>query len=309
VTILLLESLHAEAEALLDGADGVVRAVAPDDPGPDIPYADVRAIVTRGRGPVNAALIERCPRLRAIARAGVGVDNVDLPVAHARGIPVLYAPGSNTATTAEHAIALMLALARRIPAQARAVAEGRWEERARYDGDEVCGKTLGIVGYGAIGRRVAHVAGALGMQVVVAEHPGLVCEHPAMPLAELLRRADFVSLHLPLRADTRGLIGAAQLAAMRPDAILVNTARGALVDQRALAAALAARSIGGFAADVLDPEPPAPGEPLLRGERVLITPHVASLTATTYRELCLLTARHVLKVLRGEPLDPRWVHS
>jgi len=308
VTILLLESLHAEAEALLSEAGGVVRAAAPDHPGPEIHYEDVRAIVTRGRGPVSAALIGRCPRLRTVARAGVGIDNVDLAAARARGILVLYAPGSNTATTAEHAIALMLALARRIPAQARAVAEGRWEERARYDGDEVCGKTLGIVGYGAIGRRVARIAAALGMQVVVAAHPSLACEHPVMPLAELLRRADFVSLHLPLRAETRGLIGAAELAAMKPGAILLNTARGALVDQHALAAALAARRIGGFAADVLDPEPPAPGEPLLRGERVLITPHVASLTASTYRELCLLTARNVLAALRGEPLDPRWVH-
>ncbi len=308
MTVLLLESLHPAAEELLAAHGTVVRAAAPSAPGPLLPYGEVSAIITRGRGPVTAELIARCPQLRVIARAGVGVDNVDLAAARARGLAVLYAPGANTATTAEHAIALLLALARRIPEAARAVAEGRWEERGGYAGDEACGKTLGIVGYGEIGRRVARIATALGMQVTVASRPGLTCEHPLLPLPELLRRSDFVSLHLPLTPDTRNLIGAAQLALMKPGACLVNTARGALVDQRAVAAALALGALGGYAADVLDPEPPPADEPLLREPRALITPHVASLTAATYRELCLLTARNVLAQLRGAAIDPRWVH-
>lgn len=309
MSVLLLESLHPEAEALLAAAGDVARAAEPNAPGPDLPYARLQAILTRGRGRIDAALMARCPDLKVVARSGVGVDNVDLDAARARGIPVLYAPGGNTATTAEHAIALLLAFTRRVPQCARAVAEGRWEERGSYGGDEACGKTLGIVGYGAIGKRVARIAAALGMEVLVAERTGLSSEHRMMPLPELLSRADFVSLHLPLTEATRGLIGAAELARMKPGACLINTARGQLVDQRALAAALASGRLGGFAADVLDPEPPAANDPILRSERVLITPHVASLTASTYRELCLTTARNVLTLLRGEELDPRFVRA
>lgn len=308
MSILLLESLHPEAEVLLASEWPLARASAPEEPGPKVACSSVLAILTRGRGPVHAALIARCPQLKVIARAGVGVDNVDLAAARSRKVPVLFAPGANAATTAEHAIALMLALSRRLPEQARAVAEGRWEERAHYGGDEVHGKTVGIVGYGGIGKRVARVAAALGMEVIVAARPGLACEHPQLSLPELLGRAHFVSLHLPLRPETRGLIGAAELAAMRPGACLINTARGSLVDQAAVAAALTSGRLGGFAADVLDPEPPTPHDPLLRHPRALITPHVASLTASTYRELCMLSARHVLAILRGETVDARFVH-
>lgn len=309
MSVLLLESLHPEAEALLAAAGEVARAAEPNAPGPDQPYARLQAILTRGRGRIDAALMARCPQLKVVARSGVGVDNVDLDAARARGIPVLYAPGGNTATTAEHAIALLLAFTRRVPQCARAVAEGRWEERGSYAGDEACGKKLGIVGYGAIGKRVARIAAALGMEVLVAERTGMSCEHAMVPLPELLRRADFVSLHLPLTEATRGLIGAAELALMKPGACLINTARGPLVDQKALAAALASGRLGGFAADVLDPEPPAAHDPILRSERALITPHVASLTASTYRELCVVTARNVLAILAGQPVDARFLFA
>ena len=163
MTVLLLESLHADAHALLVAASEVVVDATPQVSAAGPPFPRVRAILTRGRGRVTAALLARCPSLQVVARAGVGLDNLDLAACKQRGIPVLYAPGSNTATTAEHAIALLLALVRRIAPSSRAVAEGRWEERARYDGDEACGKTLGIVGFGAIGQRVARIASALGM--------------------------------------------------------------------------------------------------------------------------------------------------
>lgn len=305
--ILLLENLHQDAHALLAGHAELLLAGGPGDPGGGVPFDRVRAVITRGRGRVDRALIERCPRLTVAARAGVGLDNVDLEAAARRGIRVLYAPGGNTATTAEHTIALLLAVLRRIGVMSRAVAEGRWEDRNTYAGDEARGKTLGIVGFGAIGRRVAEIAGALGMDIVVAGHRGIQAPHPVLPLPELLARADVVTLHLPLRDDTRGLIGAEQLAAMKPGAFLVNTARGALINQKALAEALSGGRLGGFAADVLDAEPPAPDDPLLRSDRVLITPHVAALTAGTYRAVCLLTARNVLAVLRGEAVDPRFV--
>jgi len=306
MVVLLLETLHADAQALLAASSEVVLAEDPSA-ATATPFERVRAIITRSRGRVSATLLARCPRLQVVARAGVGVDNIDLEAARRLGVIVLVTRGANTATTAEHTIALLLALTRRIDEMARAVAAGRWEDRARYDGDEAAGKLLGIVGFGAIGQRVAAIAAALGLEVVVAAHPGVTTHFRVLPLPTLLREADFVSLHLPLTATTRGLIGAKELATMKPTACLINTARGALVDQAALAIAIANGKLGGFAADVLDGEPPAPDEPLLRCERVLVTPHVASLTQSTYRAMCLLAASNVLAVLRGEPPSDRCV--
>jgi phosphoglycerate dehydrogenase-like enzyme len=306
MTVLLLESLHPDAEALLAAAGPIVRATDPNAPATD--FAAVQAILARGRGRIGAPLLARCPSLRVIARAGAGLDNLDTAAAQARGIPVVHAPGANTRTVAEHTIALILDLARGITASARAVAAGRWEERAGYRGDELSGLLLGIVGFGSIGRRTAELAQAFGMRIVVAAHPQRPAAGdtpPSLPLAELLACADVVSLHLPLTPATRALLGPAEFARMRPGALLVNTARGALIDMPALREALASGRLGGFAADVLDQEPPAPGDPLLALPQVVLTPHVASLTAATYRSLCVFTAENVVRVLRGEAPDPR----
>lgn len=311
--ILLLESLHPEAEALLERAGPVLRAVDPNEPPAEL--SGMRAILTRGRGRIQEALLARCPVLAVIARAGAGLDNLDTAAAARRGIAVIHAPGANTSTVAEHTLALMLDLARGITRSARAVAAGRWEERARYRGDELDGLTLGIVGFGSIGRRVAALASAFGMHVLVAAHASRADapartegdSYPRLPLHELLASADIITLHVPLTPATRHLIGAAELACMKPGALLVNTARGALVDMPGLRSALARGALGGFAADVLDVEPPATDDPLLAAENVLFTPHVASLTAATYRTLCLFTAENVARVLRGEPADPRSV--
>ena len=306
--ILLLESLHPEAEALLESVGPVLRAADPNEPPAEL--AGVRAILTRGRGRIPEALLARCPALVVIARAGAGLDNLDTAAAARREIAVIHAPGANTGTVAEHTLALMLDLARGITRSARAVATGRWEERARYRGDELGGLTLGIVGFGNIGRRVAELASAFRMHVLVAAHASRAevrDSYPRLPLPELLASADVVTLHLPLTPATRNLIGAAELARMRRGALLVNTARGALVDMSALRAALLRGTLGGFAADVLDVEPPAPDDPLLVAENVLLTPHVASLTEATYRTLCRYTAENVARVLRGEAPDPRSV--
>ncbi|NOT31094.1 MAG: phosphoglycerate dehydrogenase, partial [Planctomycetes bacterium] len=220
------------------------------------------------------------------------------------------APGANTNTVAEHTLALMLDLARGITRGARAVAAGRWEERAHYRGDELAGLSLVIVGFGSIGQRVATLAAAFGMHVRVAAHPArpdAPGPYPRLPLHELLASADVVTLHVPLTPATRSLLGAAELACMKPGALLVNTARGALIDMPALRSALACGALGGFAADVLDVEPPRPDDPLLTADNVLLTPHVASLTAATYRTLCLVTAENVVRVLRGEAPEPRSV--
>ena len=304
--ILLLESLHAEAEALLAQSGDLLRAAEPNQPPADL--ARVRAILTRGRGRIPEALLARCPALAVIARAGAGLDNLDTAAAARRGIPVIFAPGANTNTVAEHTLALMLDLARGITRDARAVAQGRWEERARYQGDELGGLVLGIVGLGSIGKGVAQLAEAFGMRVIVAEHRGAQGSYPILPLHELLAAADVVSLHVPLTPATRNLLGANELACMKRGARLVNTARGALIDMPALRGALLSGALGGFAADVLDVEPPAGDEVLLGMPNVLLTPHVASLTAATYRALCLSTASNVVRVLRGETPEPRSVY-
>ncbi len=306
--ILLLESLHADAEALLANEGEVVRAVDPNEPPSEL--AKVRAILTRGRGRIGDALLARCLELSVIARAGAGLDNLDTAAAARRGVVVIHAPGANTNTVAEHTLALILDLARGITRSARAVAAGRWAERDRYHGDELGGLVLGIVGYGNIGRRVAALGEAFGMRVVVAEHASRSSAsgaHARLPLGELLALADVVSLHVPLTPRTRTLLGAAEFAAMKRGALLVNTARGALIDMPALRSALASGALGGFAADVLDVEPPERGDALLATENVVLTPHVASLTAATYRAMCVSTAANVVRVLRGEPPEPRSV--
>jgi D-3-phosphoglycerate dehydrogenase len=207
----------------------------------------------------------------------------------------------NGRTVAEHTLALMLDLVRRITPWANLCADGRWEDRRNYQGGELAGLTLGVLGYGNIGKRVARLASAFEMRVIVAARRGkaIECEYPMLPLEELLSAADVITLHLPLTKETTGILGVEQIARMKPSACVINTARGALIDQSALRAALLAGRLGGFAADVLDVEPPAADDPLLRSPRVLLTPHVASLTSTTYREMCLFTAENVVAVLEG----------
>ncbi len=302
MAILLLETLHPEAEALLAAAGEIHRASATAAPHSDTPWERITAVLTRGRGQVNATLVERCPSLKVVARAGVGLDNVDLESVRRRGAAVIYTPGVNTATVAEHTLTLLLTLVRDVLPMAKAAA-GSWQRRDGYRGDEIGGKTLGIIGFGAIGRRVAALAQAFDMKVIVARHEGTVTELPTPTLPTLLGLADVVTLHAPLTDGTRGLIGARELRLMKPGAFLVNTARGALIDQRALEEALKTGHLGGFAADVLDPEPPAVDEPLVRSDRVVVTPHVASLTARTYREMCLMAARNVIAILDDKAPD------
>ncbi len=296
--IILLETLHPDAEALLADYAPTQHADA-DAIGSTVDAGTVNAILTRGKGRIDRALIERCANLRVVARCGVGLDNLDTVAAAEHGVPVIYAPGSTTVAVAEHALLLMLALARRVQMLANAVDVGDWAVRNSYSGMELAGKTLGIVGLGDIGRRTAELGEALGMSVITSSRRSTSDCFTALPLDELLQRADVISLHTALTDETRGLIGARELALMRPHALLINTARGGLIDQAALRQALIGNKIGGFAADVLDPEPPAADDPLLGRDNVLLTPHVAALTDSTYREICVRTARNVLAVLRG----------
>jgi D-3-phosphoglycerate dehydrogenase / 2-oxoglutarate reductase len=304
VTILLLETLHPDAEAALAEAGRVVLAEGPDEAIATVQGGGVEAILTRGRGQVRRALLQAGAQLRVVARAGVGLDNVDVAAASELGIPVINSPGSTTVAVAEQTMALMGALVRDLYTGVHAVRTGGWEARREYDGDDLAGKRLGVVGMGQIGQRVARLAAAYDMEVVYWSRREKQVPYPFLPLPELLASSDVVSLHVALTPDTRHLIGAPELAAMKPGSYLVNTARGAVVDQGAVHRALEGGRLAGFAADVLEQEPPDPADPILAHPRAMITPHTAALTRATYRMLCVRTARNVVAALRGEPVEP-----
>ena len=248
--------------------------------------------------PIDGPLLDACPRLRVVANYGVGVDNIDLGAAAERGVPVGNTPGVLTDATADLAFALLLAAARRLPQTARAVHDGEWGtwEPDGFLGHDVSGATLGIVGAGRIGEAVARRAGAFEMTVLTAT------SRAGTPLPELLERSDFVSLHVPLTPATRHLIGADALRRMKPTAILVNTARGPIVDTDALTRALHDGTIAGAALDVTDPEPLPPDHPLLAAPNVLVVPHIGSATPRTRARMADLAVDNVLAGLAGEPL-------
>jgi len=298
-TILLLETVHEDALALLEAEARVVPAYG-DRPLEDILAGEtIHAIVTRGRGQVNRALLDRCPELSVVTRCGVGLDNVDVAAATERGIRVVNAPGSNSATVAEHTLTLMLTLMRQIFRTVQETKAGNWAWRNQYEADELGGKTLGILGLGNIGRRVARLAEAFGM-TVVGHNLEDDSQYPNRPLEEVLSRADIVTMHLPLTPETNELINAERLQLMKPGALLINTARGQLIDQAALLEALDSGKLGGFGADVLADGPGDTRERLLRHPRTIITPHVASLTASTYRAMCVKTCQNTLAILHGQ---------
>ena len=245
--------------------------------------AGAHALIVRSETRVTADLLTRGPNLRVIARAGTGVDNIDVHAATRRGIAVMNAPGANTVSAAEHAMGLLLAQARHIPWAAEAMRRGEWD-RKRFEGTELRGKTIGIVGLGRIGGHVAQLARAFGMHVV-GHDPYLSPERAAelqiklLPLDQLLGQADVVTLHVAHTEQTHHLINAERLKLMKPTAVLVNTARGELVDEAALAEAVREKRIGGAAIDVFAVEPLPADAPLRKLERVILTPHLAASTA------------------------------
>jgi len=248
--------------------------------------------------PVDADLLAACPDLKAIANMAVGTDNIDLEAAAERGIPIGNTPDVLTDATADLAFALLLALARHIPQSAAQVREGRWRtwEPAAGLGADLAGATLGIVGRGRIGDAVVRRAEGFGMQVLASSR------RSGVPLAELLERADFVSLHCPLTPATRHLIGTDALARMKPTAYLVNTARGGVVDQAALRLALIAGEIAGAALDVTDPEPLPADDPLLEAPNLLVVPHVGSATVRTRERMAEMAVENLLAALAGRPM-------
>ncbi|PHN03382.1 2-hydroxyacid dehydrogenase [Flavilitoribacter nigricans] len=308
--VLLLESVSDHADLLLNKHLNVLVAETPTS---GIPLAEanpVHAIVTRGKGDVSEALIAACPKLEVISRCGVGLDNVNVDAATRKGIKVVNAPGINADTVAEHALTLMLALQRQLFSTVHAVKANNWDIRKTYDGDEIRGKTLGILGLGNIGKKVARLASAFGMSVVYWDaHKQEGVDYHFLPLEELLYQSDIMSLHLPLVPGTHQLIDEKAFGRMRPNAILINTSRGEVIDQQALIKALDRKLIAGFGADVLAVEPPATDDPLLQMDNVLITPHSASLTARTYNEMCVLTVQNTIDLLDGKAINQKYIFN
>jgi len=307
-TVLLPEPIEDEALQLLT-ASGLTILQAPDAKpktvAPLMSQAD--AIVLRTGIKMSAELLAAADRLMTISRTGAGVDNVDLPAATQKGIIVSSSVGSNTTTVAEHALALILALSKRLSALDRDLRKGNFRIRYAYLPGDLRGKTLGVIGCGRIGGEVARAChAALGMKVVA--HDDLLPENAKeelrtwvefMGLEELCRRADVITLHIPLTAQTRGLIDRRLLTVMKPQACIVNTSRGGILDESDLADALRSGSIAGAGLDVFEEEPPRPDNPLLALDNVILTPHAAALTRECVVRMAVLGAQRVLDVCEG----------
>lgn len=301
--ILLLESVVDEALQELKNKSQLFTAYQGESISEITEKNDIHAIITRGKGQVNKALMESCRGLEVVARSGVGLDNVDVKEATSRQVKVINAPGVNAATIAEHTLSIMLLLIRNLYNSVTEVKAGNWQWRNQYSGDELSGKTLGVLGMGNIGKRVAKLGEAFGMKVIYWDKFINLPDYPNLSLKEVLQQADIVTIHVPLLPDTSGLIGKEELALMQPHAFLINTARGPIIDQSALTEVLQEGKIAGFGADVLADEPPSSDDPITKLPNTIITAHVGSLTATTYRNMCVLTVNNVLSVLEGKTVD------
>jgi phosphoglycerate dehydrogenase-like enzyme len=268
--------------------------------------------VIRTAGVIDAELMDHAPRLKVIGRHGVGYDQVDVPAATMRGIQVVYTPGANTEAVCEHTIGFMIGISKHFPQQIQALREGRYLDRTKLVGRDLAGRTLGIIGFGRIGRRVGEVARiGFGMQVIyndiIAAPADIELRAGArrVGLDELLETSEYVTLHVPLDESTRRMIGQRALAKMRPDAILINTCRGPVVDEDAVAQALDHGRLWGYAADVFTVEPPLADHPLIGRPDVMLTPHSAAQTIESLRNMSIGVASDVIGVLNGHaPLNP-----
>ena len=305
-----LTNMHESGMGRLREAGEVRMASALDPEVLHREIADADALVIRTAGEINGELMDHAPHLRVIGRHGVGYDQVDVPAATARGIQVVYTPGANTQAVAEHVFAMMIGVSKQFPGQMRALVEGRYNQRTKLVGRDIYGKTLGIIGFGRIGRRVGAIARlGFGMTVLYNDIVAAPAEVEALAGArrtsfeEVITMSDFVTLHVPLDASTRSMIDEAALARFRPEAILINTCRGPVVDEEAVAAALGSGRLFGYGADVFTVEPPPADHPLIgRGDlNIMLTPHSAAQTIESLTNMATEVAVDVIGVLSGRP--------
>ena len=306
MNIVISEFMDEEAVALLAGRFEVRYDKTLVDRQSELieALASADALIVRNRTQVNGALLGAAPRVAVVGRLGVGLDNIELPLCAARGIEVIPATGANAQAVAEYVIAAAMLLLRGAYGSTDAVAAGEWPRAALSSGRELAGKTLGLIGFGSIGRLTGRLARALGMRVIgfdanVSASESLWAEEatPAGTLGEVLAGADVVSLHVPLTPQTRNLIDAAKIAAMKSEAILINTARGGVVDETAVANALRNGRLGGAALDVFDDEPLKSGSPLQGCPNLLLTPHIAGVTRESNVRVSMLIAEKVAAAL------------
>lgn len=267
---------------------------------------DYEGLIVRSETKVTSDIIAAAPRLMVIARAGAGVDNIDVEAATENGVLVVNAPSGNTISTAEHTFGMMLALARHIPQANASLRSGKWDRKS-YMGAELYRKTLGIIGLGRVGAEVGKRAMAFGMDVIaydpyasatVAGSLGI----SLVPLEELIERSDFVTVHAQKSPETAGLIGAEQIAKMRDGVRIINCARGGIVDESALLEALQSGKVAGAALDVYQKEP-AVGNPLVELSNVVATPHLAASSREAQVNVAVITAEDVKSALRGQPVE------
>ena len=301
--VLLAETLAPSAVAMLGDGVEIRRVDGTDRPALLAAVAEADALLVRSATRVDAEVLAAARRLTVVARAGVGLDNVDVPAATARGVMVVNAPTSNIVSAAEHAVALLLSAARHIPAADASLRQGQWK-RSSYTGVELNGKTVGIVGLGKIGQLVAHRLAAFGVELI-AYDPYVAAARAAqlgielMSLEDLLRRADAISIHLPKTPETLGLIGKDQLALTKKGVLIVNAARGGLVDEDALAEAVRSGHVGGAGIDVYVTEPTT-SSPLFEIPQIVVTPHLGASTEEAQDRAGTDVARSVQLALAGE---------
>ncbi len=302
--VLVTEGVWNPALEVLSNRRELGRVAGGDQALPADLLGGCRALVVRNRTRVSAALLQEAPNLQVVARAGVGLDNLDLPALDTAGVVAVAALGANAASVAEHAVACALALAKGLVELDASTRAGSWDRSPRR---ELAGGVWGLLSAGTTARATAGLARGLGMSVV-AHDPYVDASDPRLrsagirlaPLEEVLATADVLSVHLPATPETTGLLGATAIARMKPDAYLLNLGRGEVVDEDALIEALEAGHLGGVALDVRAQEPPTPGR-LETAPRTLLTPHVAGITAAAQQRIGDLLVREIDLVLDGEP--------
>ncbi len=297
--VLISDSLDPQGLEILENTAGLTVVYSPGLKGDDLlaAIADVDALVIRSGTQVTAEVIAAASKLRVIGRAGIGVDNIDVPAATARGIVVMNTPGGNNITTAEHAIALMVSLARHIPQATASMKSGQWE-KSRFVGLELFNRTLAVVGIGNIGRIVARRGRGLGMKVIgydpfLSDTARAGADVELVDFDEMLERADVISIHVPRTPDTIGMLNDAAFERVRSGVLIVNAARGGIVDEGALLRALDAGRVGGAALDVFEQEPPSADDPLIAHDKVICTPHLGASTEQAQVNVAIAVSEQV----------------